>query len=210
MPDTDDSQRDEPRLVATDRDFTLTIEDVAERYHAAGHPRTIRTLQRYCASGHLDAQKIATTLGDKYFVAPYSVARHIAQINEVIAFTQRTTGRDEPRLVATVVAQEQSHQEPSASYATMTDEPRPVATGRVDDEVQRVNELASARAVQRLEDENDFLREQIDRKDKTIDSLIERDRETNILVRGLQEMLTPLLGPIRREPRHDDQQHNVT
>jgi hypothetical protein len=36
-------------------------------------------------------------------------------------------------------------------------------------------------------DEREFLREQIDRKDKTIDALIERDRETNFLVRGLQE-----------------------
>ena len=42
-------------------------------------------------------------------------------------------------------------------------------------------------------DERDFLREQINRKDRTIEALIERDRETNFLVRGLQEMLTPLL-----------------
>ena len=47
-------------------------------------------------------------------------------------------------------------------------------------------------------DERDFLREQINRKDRTIEALIERDRETNFLVRGLQEMLTPLLGGARR------------
>ena len=47
-------------------------------------------------------------------------------------------------------------------------------------------------------DERDFLREQINRKDRTIEALIERDRETNFLVRGLQEMLTPLL-PSRRQ-----------
>ena len=36
----------------------------------------------------------------------------------------------------------------------------------------------------------------------TIEALIERDRETNILVRGLQEMLTPLVsgGRRREEP----------
>jgi hypothetical protein len=33
---------------------------------------------------------------------------------------------------------------------------------------------------------------EIDHKDKTIDALIKRDRETNYLVRGPQEMLTPL------------------
>lgn len=209
MPNSNDIQRDRSRPIATDRDFTLTIEDVAELYHAAGHPRTIRTLQRYCASGHLDAQKIATTLGDKYFVAPYSVARHIAQINEVIAFTERTAGRGQSRQDATDVAHEQSHEATTKPSATDSDEPRQVATRRVDDELQQNNEVATVRVMQRLEDENDFLREQIDRKDKTIDSLIERDRETNILVRGLQEMLTPLLGPIRREPRHDEQQRNI-
>ncbi len=48
--------------------------------------------------------------------------------------------------------------------------------------------------VQRLENEVEFLRGQIGKKDNTIDALLERDRETNILVGRLQEMLTPLLG----------------
>ena len=38
------------------------------------------------------------------------------------------------------------------------------------------------------------MRGQIGKKDNTIDALLERDRETNILVGRLQEMLTPLLG----------------
>jgi len=42
------------------------------------------------------------------------------------------------------------------------------------------------REVEQAKDERDFLREQIDRKDRTIDSLLERDRETNFLIRGLQ------------------------
>jgi hypothetical protein len=207
MPDSDDIQRDQPRQVATDRDFALSIEEVAERYAAAGHARTIRTLQRYCAGGHLDCQKIATTLGDKYYVAPYSVARHIAQINEVIAFTERTTGRDQPRHAATTVASEPSHEVLPETHATGSDAPRPAAT-EVTDLSPHVVKLLE-REVEQAKDERDFLREQIDRKDKTIDSLIERDRETNILVRGLQEMLTPLLGPIRREPRASDEQHGV-
>ena len=70
--------RDTSRQDATDNDmdFSLSLEDVAERYERAGHPRTLRSLQRYCASGHLDARKIATTIGDKYLVTPQSVARH--------------------------------------------------------------------------------------------------------------------------------------
>jgi hypothetical protein len=50
------------------------------------------------------------------------------------------------------------------------------------------------RYVDRIESENVFLREQVDRKDQQIEALLERDKETNFLVRGLQQMLTPLLG----------------
>jgi hypothetical protein len=88
---------------ATDMDFTLSLEEVAERYARAGHARTLRSLQRYCASGHLDAQKIATTTGDKYLVTPQSVARHIAQIKEFAALDAVATFRDQPRPVATDV-----------------------------------------------------------------------------------------------------------
>ena len=48
--------------------------------------------------------------------------------------------------------------------------------------------------VERLEGENEFLKVQIGVKDKTIEAVLERDRETNHLIAGLQKMLTPLLG----------------
>src|SRR5947199_9159582 len=91
------TNHDEPRQVATGRDldYTLSIEEVSERYASAGHARKIRTLQRYCASGHLDAQKIATTTGDKYLVTPQSVARHLAQIDELQALDTIAVSRDQ-------------------------------------------------------------------------------------------------------------------
>ena len=64
--------------------------------------------------------------------------------------------------------------------------------------------VANVRAVderhtQSLERENEFLRTQIGvkdsqiaLKDKTIDALLERDRETNILIAGLQKLLMPI------------------
>jgi len=63
------------------------------------------------------------------------------------------------------------------------------------------------REVEQAKDERDFLREQIDRKDRTIDSLLERDRETNFLIRGLQELI-PRLG-IGRTPPPEPQQPDV-
>src|SRR5450432_1145453 len=121
---------DQPRHVATDPDYeySLSIDDAADRYARAGHPRTSRSLQRYCATGHLDCRRVATPLGDKFFVAPYSVSRHIAQINEQVAFVQRTTGRDLSRHDATTVARQNIDDTPRQDTATSTDLSRPVAT----------------------------------------------------------------------------------
>jgi hypothetical protein len=219
------TSHDAPRPAATggDSDFTLTIDEVAERYAKAGHPRTIRTLQRYCVSGHLDAQKVATTLGDKYLVTPQSVARHIAQIEELNALDMVATDRDQPRPVATST-QSKELAEISATPTVPVDDTQRQAATPGDTARQAVTtESDLSHYVERLEreveiakderdfyreqakEERSFYREQIDRKDKTIDSLLERDRETNILVRGLQEMLSPLLGPARHDPPPDHQ-----
>jgi hypothetical protein len=172
-PMTDDLSR----LVATspDSDFTLTIDEALERYARAGLPRTPRSVQRYCAKGHLDCRRIETAFGEKYLISPASVDKHIAYIEEVRPVA---TSRDMPRLVATSVALKESHDEPRQGAPTSPDLSRPVATAYVE----------------RLEGENEFLKGQIGVKDKTIEALLERDRETNHLIAGLQKMLTPLLG----------------
>jgi len=174
------------RQAATSPDeYTLTIDDALARYEHAGHPRTARSIQRYCAKGHLDCLRQEIPFGEKYLVTPASVARHIAQIEELAT----TTGRDLPRPVATDVAKDQSQKDPPTSPDTS----RPVAA-----------------YIERVEGENEFLRKQIDVKDgqlavkdKTIEALLERDRETNILVNQLQKMLAPML-PQSTEPRSEN------
>jgi len=173
-----DIQRDQPRPAATsrDNDFTLSLDEVSERYVKAGHARTLRTLQRYCASGHLDAQKVATTTGDKYLVTPQSVARHIAQIEELKALDMVATDRDASRPVATSAAQEPSHSGDS-------DTSRQIMTGG-----------GTSRYLALLERDNEFLREQVQKKDEQITDLSKRFGETQTLLGAMQRMLAPLLG----------------
>ena len=173
---TDDQSR--PVATSPDIDFTLTIDDALERYARAGLPRTPRSVQRYCAKGHLDCRRIETQFGEKYLISPASVDKHIAYIEEVRPVA---TSRDLSRRAATTVVSEQGHRESRQEGPTGTDLSRPVATN------------GDARYVARLENDNEFLRGQLAVKDKTIDALLERDRETNILVGQLQKMLTPLL-----------------
>ena len=119
---------DTPRLTATDDDkHTLTIEHVADLYSAAGHSRTIRTLQRYCVTGHPDCLKAPTKLGDMYLVTPESVARHVAELTEISATTSAATDRGEPRPAATSDAAEFKPDDLSESTTTIADTSRPTA-----------------------------------------------------------------------------------
>jgi hypothetical protein len=76
---------DPSRLVATtaDSDFTLSIDEAAALYERAGHPRTPRSTQRYCAKGHLEYRRMETPFGEKFLITPASVMKHIAYIEEV-------------------------------------------------------------------------------------------------------------------------------
>ena len=200
--------RDVPRPDATglDQEYSLTIEQAADIYAAAGHPRTPRTVQRYCAKGHLDCQKVPTLTGDVYRVAPYSVKRHIAQINEVIAFTSNATCRDLSRQVATGEPA-QTPLFPTATHPTtdrdvsrqVAAQPElPAPTGKPEDSPQ------SDRYTAQLERENDFLRDQIKIKDGQIAELGTRARETNVLIKGLQDLFLALNpGRSHRDDRRD-------
>lgn len=181
---------DRSRPVATSPDqYSLTIEDALLRYEKAGHPRTVRSIQRYCVRGHLDCLRQETTFGDRYMITPESVARHIAQIEELAS----ATGRDMSRQAATGDVESLSG---DTHQATGNDTPRPVATGRdmSPPPVELVAPPAPTddRYVKLLESENEFLRDQIKRKDTQIGELSERARETNFLIKGLQNLVLQL------------------
>jgi hypothetical protein len=169
------------RPVATrhDSDFTLSIDEALERYEKAGHPRTPRSVQRYCAKGHLQCRLIETEFGEKYLIAPDSVDNHIAYIEEVTS----ATGRDRTRQVATGrTLQEKDILEPHVP-------PTSTVLSRQD-----ATSPDMSRYVAQIERENGFLRGQIEVKDTQIKEATERARETNLLIAGLQKMLSPLLG----------------
>ena len=177
MPDQSSSvapSHDKSRQDATSKDaFTLTIEEAAVRYDHAGHPRTIRSIQRYCAKGHLDSLRQKTTFGDKYLITPESVARHIAQIAELASATSRVM----PRHLSSSNKAQKKRCRPLRQVAASDREAK-----AVDD-----------RYVNLLERENEFLRDQVTKKDEQISNLSTRFGETQTLLGAMQRMLAPLL-----------------
>jgi hypothetical protein len=196
---------DEPRHEAhgtarpTATEYPLTLEDVSRLFDEAGLPRNVRTLQRYCAAGRLDCIKEETATGLAYFVDPVSVERAIKQLAQLHGLT------DEVRHSAT--SEEMPHTVALGGEPPPTpDTPRASAADR-DKGAEIIPERHSApepdtsglvavleRENVGLREQNEFLRRQVDVKDTQIDALLERDKETNYIVRGLQTMLAPLLG----------------
>jgi len=181
---------EQPRTDATSRErspdhqYTLSVEQAADLYAKAGHPRTPRAIQKYCALSKLDCHKVETETGEKYLVAPYSVDRHITYIKEVRTVAN---GRDQTRMDANVRTMENNGFEGTTSREQ----------SRTDVAVRGSED----RYVFLLENENEFLRGQVSVKDTQIEALLERDKETNTLIHRLQAMLAPLLvSPTKREP----------
>ena len=166
------------RLVATtpDSEFTLSIDEALELYERADLPRTPRSIQRYCAKGHLQSRRIETPFGEKYLITPDSVAKHIAYIREVTP----PTSRDVSRQVATPVARENMGEAARAGGATSDDQQRQATT----------DEPGTLRYIERLEGEVTFLRGEVGVKNTQIKELTERARETNLLIAGLQRLFS--------------------
>ncbi|MDR3571254.1 MAG: hypothetical protein P4L81_03580, partial [Candidatus Pacebacteria bacterium] len=186
-----------------DSEYTLTIDEALERYEHAGHPRTARSVQRYCANGHLDCRRIETQFGEKYLISPESVAKHIAYIEEV---RPTATGHDLSRQVATEPNLESGHDEQRQPAPTSPDVSRHdvahVAAGNGDEPARPTQSTSddkprlvatgpdlTERYIDRLEGEVTFLREELTTKNAQIKELTERSRETNVLIGGLQRLL---------------------
>jgi hypothetical protein len=187
---SDDTQRqsgatdpDQPRLTPTtlDSEYSLSIEAVGDLYAQAGLARDLRTIQRYCRKGRLEARLVEFAYGEKYLITQTSVERHIAFLKEL---RLAAADRGEPRPAAASHAEEITQPSEDRPATTSTDQPRPVAAA---------DEPASG-LVETLKEQNAFLRGEIAVKNEQIKDLTERARETNVLIGGLQKMLTPLLG----------------
>ncbi len=180
------SEQSRPAAVADEHGYLLSVEEAADRYAAAGHPRTIRAIQKYCRRGDLESQKVETTYGERYLITPASIDRHIAMIIE----RSQASGREQPRSDAVVRNSE------------IGDRPRLEAAGNVREQPRSDAAEFQDRYITHLEKENTFLRGQ-----NTV--LLERVKETNILTGRLQEMLTPLLGASHRPPKSNERDHST-
>jgi hypothetical protein len=177
------TEQPRPDASTDEHSFLLSVEEAADRYAAAGHPRTIRAIQKYCRRCDLESQKVETTYGERYLITPASIDRHIAMIME----RSQTNGREQPRPDASVRLQDTKENSSEEPFAAGREQPRPDAAQ------QPYVEQLEKRLLEK-DGEIGFLRSEVVVKNEQIKDLTERARETNHLIAGLQRMLSPLLG----------------
>lgn len=226
----DATRHDTPPLTPPDtsrpdatRAYRLTLDEVAHRFDQAGLARSMRTLQRYCASGRLDSLKTDTVAGVQYFVDEHSVERTIIELKQLSALTQeRPSQPDMSRHDATrhdtspvVEHSSQARQDSDiprhvttgddtqrpADAAPVAKEPesssrQPATPPDMSRQVTPADTTAKDKIIEMQGQEISFLRQQINVKDEQLKDASERSRETNILIQGLQNMVLTLQAPL--------------
>lgn len=178
---------------ATRRDdvHTITLSQLEAAIMAAGVVMSRRQITRHCKSGTFDAIKLpAANNIENWYIAPNSIEKGIADIKALRALRD---SHDETRRD---VSDDVTPKEPLNPY--------PDASGRVasrpdmseEENGPAVIETRSdtSRYVELLERDNEFLREQVVKKDEQISDLSNRFSETQTLLGAMQRMLAPLLG----------------
>jgi len=192
---------DTPGHVASRRDdlHTVTLKELEAKIIQAGILMSRRQIMRHCKAGTFDAQKFpATNNVEEWFIAPASVDKGIADIRTLQAHRSRRdwsrrdmSDSDEPGTVLKTDADMSGH------VATRPDVPQQQNQDNREDAGSD-----TSRYVQQLEtriDEKDvvigMLRGELAHRNEEIIRRNERERETNVLIRGLQNLVLRLQAP---------------
>jgi hypothetical protein len=182
---------DTSRQVAPSHDplrHTLSVHEVEGQLLAAGVPRSRRHIQRLCKNQSFDAAPLGAN--DEWYIAPDSVPKVIGDLRAL----------EEQRARRVAAHRDVTHHVvPKISPIHESDVPRHDAPQR-DSSLRENKEEISAtpndtsRYVALLERDNEFLRDQVKKKDEQISDLSTRFSETQTLLGAMQRMFAPLLG----------------
>ena len=169
---------------------TLSVSDVGAALTAAGVPRSQRSIVRYCETAMLDAVKVPGPTGPQWYVSPASLPKAIGDLKqwEEQRARQSPSKLDMADPVAVEVA-------PNSNTATASHgAPQPAVADKEISQNESETQPDTARYVALLERDNDFLREQVTKKDEQITDLSKRFGETQTLLGAMQRMFAPFLG----------------
>jgi hypothetical protein len=178
---------------------TMSLKEVEAQLLAAGVPRSHRHIVRLCKSGAFDAAKRPGGSGDEWFIAAQSVPKVIGDLR---AIEEAPARHSQPQHATS------NHVAPEKPNNDNTDTarhsaPEHATSGTKNMEEGSATQPDTSRYVALLERDNEFLREQVSKKDEQISDLSMRFSETQTLLGAMQRMFAPLLGqadPFKNPP----------
>lgn len=164
----DKTGHDQPSPDRAGQDRWVTVEEAAQTFEEQNLPRSKRAIRRYCQRGSLDCKPIDTTNAqEQHAISVVSIHRFIGEQRQLYAATGRSA--------------------------------RPARSGQDRTAPDRTGPLTASlpqETFDLLKGELSIKNRQLQAKDDQIRELLERDRETHILIQQLQHML-PLAASIR-------------
>jgi hypothetical protein len=209
----DTARHSAPQQDMDGRRHTMSLSTVAADLQAAGVPRSHRHIVRLCKSGALDAGKYPGASGDEWFVAPNSIPKVIGDLHALDEARARRSALQHDTSIHVAVETAPKIDQDTARYSTpqhdvsrehpsdKTSETQPdlARHSTPDRDVGGEPDPAMSRYVTQLEkriEEKDevigMLRGELANRNEEIVRRNERERETNILIRGLQNLVLQL------------------
>ena len=194
-------QNEEQKLVSTGSHLFaewLTVQDAVAYCLTKGLSRTPKTVRKWALrsqsadsdSGEIVARTQDTENGFRWLIERASLDIKIAQELEFDA--RREASSFHPNLLEPVATGVDAGTDVQANDSVN----KPVQTGSHQPEQVHTSAVTDFGYITFLEKQLDRAHQQIDVKDRQIDSLLERDRETNILIQGLQSSLTKVVDAL--------------
>ena len=190
---------DTARHDATRRDdvHTLSLRELEALIAQAGIVISRRQIMRHCKSGTFDAIKIpARNNIEEWFIAPGCVEKGVADIRALRQLRER---HDATRRHMSQTDEQKNTQRDAFGH----DATRPDMTETEREAINTPTQPATSRYVAQLEkriEEKDevigLLKTELTNRNEEIVRRNERERETNVLIRGLQNLVLRLQAPV--------------
>ena len=197
----------------------MTVQEAVTYCMSKGLPRTAKTVRKWAqrsieaveGSGEIAVQRQDTENGFRWLIGRESLDVKIEQEKELILRNEEEHGganTSEPVRTGVHLSEQVGTGAHMFTQVPINEQANePVRThANTSEPVQAGSHTEGKEIVSLLKKQLERAEHQLDVKDKQIDALLERDRETNILIQGLQTSLTGVVNALpsgRRNEQHE-------
>ena len=165
--------------------FTLDVHQTQALFDAAKLPRSLRSITRYCQTNRLDAVTVDGPNGPEWRISEASVTRAIDELKRVFSMSDTASHGEPWPAMSDLKNKDKIGQTDPATSRTESD-----TVGQGSGGGRYIEQLE--KRIEEKDDVIDMLRGELAQRNDELVRRNERERETNILIRGLQNLVLQL------------------